>query len=158
MTTVLDVVVPVHDEEAVLTASVHRLHLHLVATFPYPFRITIADNASTDGTWQVAQQLVATLPAVAAVRLEEKGRGRALKRVWSESDALVLAYMDVDLSTDLDALWPLVAEQEDCRDRALTRVALERCDDALVDRLEELGGIGATGPDAPSLGSAPRDA
>ena len=109
MTTVLDVVVPVHDEEAVLTASVHRLHAHLVATFPYPFRITIADNASTDGTWQVAQQLVATLPAVAAVRLEEKGRGRALKRVWSESDALVLAYMDVDLSTDLDALWPLVA-------------------------------------------------
>ena len=56
-----------------------------------------------------AQQLVATLPAVAAVRLEEKGRGRALKRVWSESDAVVLAYMDVDLSTDLDALLPLVA-------------------------------------------------
>ena len=109
MTTVLDVVVPVHDEEAVLTASVHRLHAHLVETFPYPFRITIADNASTDRTWEVAQRLVAALPAVAAVRLEEKGRGRALKRVWSQSDAIVLAYMDVDLSTDLDALWPLVA-------------------------------------------------
>lgn len=109
MTTVLDVVVPVHDEEAVLAASVQRLHDHLAHTFPYPFRITVADNASTDGTWEVAQSLVARLPAVAAVHLEEKGRGRALKRVWSESDALVLAYMDVDLSTDLDALWPLVA-------------------------------------------------
>ena len=109
MTTVLDVVVPVLDEEAVLAASVHRLHDHLLHTFPYPFRITIADNASTDATWQVAQHLVATLPAVAAVRLEEKGRGRALNRVWSESDAIVLAYMDVDLSTDLDAVWPLVA-------------------------------------------------
>ncbi len=109
MTTVLDVVVPVHEEEAVLAASVHRLHAHLVATFPYPFRITIADNASTDRTWQVATHLVDTLPGVAAVHLEEKGRGRALARVWSESDAIVLAYLDVDLSTDLDALGPLVA-------------------------------------------------
>ncbi|WP_377645439.1 glycosyltransferase [Oryzobacter terrae] len=109
MTTVLDVVVPVHDEEAVLAASVHRLHAHLVETFPYPFRITVADNASTDRTWEVATHLVATLPGVTAVRLKQKGRGRALARVWNESDALVLAYMDVDLSTDLDALWPLVA-------------------------------------------------
>ena len=109
MTTVLDVVVPVHDEEAVLAASVHRLHDHLVHTFPYPFRITVADNASTDGTWRVAERLTAELPAVVAVRLAEKGRGRALHHVWSRSDAVVLAYMDVDLSTDLDALWPLVA-------------------------------------------------
>ena len=109
MTTVLDVVVPVHDEEASLTASVHRLHDHLARTFPYPYRITIADNASTDGTWLLAQQLAATVPHVVAVRLEEMGRGRALKQVWSRSDATVLAYMDVDLSTDLDALWPLVA-------------------------------------------------
>jgi putative flippase GtrA len=43
------------------------------------------------------------------VRLEEKGRGRALHAVWSQSDAPVLAYMDVDLSTDLAALAPLVA-------------------------------------------------
>ncbi|MFQ6171281.1 GtrA family protein [Oryzobacter sp. R7] len=109
MTTVLDLVVPVHDEEAVLAASVHRLHTHLVETFPYPFRITLADNASTDLTWDVATHLGATLPGVRAVRIEQKGRGRALARVWSESDALVLAYTDVDLSTDLDALWPLVA-------------------------------------------------
>jgi len=109
VTTVLDVVVPVHDEEASLTASVHRLHDHLARTFPYPYRITIADNASTDGTWLLAQQLAATVPHVVAVRLEEMGRGRALKQVWSRSDATVLAYMDVDLSTDLDALWPLVA-------------------------------------------------
>ncbi len=109
MTTVLDVVVPVYDEEAVLAASVHRLHAHLVETFPYPFRITIADNASTDRTWEIATELADCLPGVAAVHLEEKGRGRALARAWSQSDAIVLAYVDVDLSTDLDALWPLVA-------------------------------------------------
>ena len=29
--------------------------------------------------------------------------------MWSRSEAPILAYMDVDLSTDLDGLWPLVA-------------------------------------------------
>ena len=108
-TPVLDVVVPVHDEEHVLAACVDRLVLHLRATFPYPFRVTVADNASTDGTWAVARGLEARLPEVVAVRLERKGRGRALRHVWLASPAPVLAYVDVDLSTDLDALWPLVA-------------------------------------------------
>ena len=107
--TVLDVVIPVHDEEASLEASVRRLHSHLLATFPYPSRITIADNASTDRTWEVATRLAREVAGVVAVRMPEKGRGRALRQVWLESDAAVLAYMDVDLSTDLDALWPLVA-------------------------------------------------
>lgn len=106
---VLDVVIPVHDEQHTVAACVRRLHAHLTATFPYPFRITIADNASTDDTSVVAADLRRELPEVELVRLAAKGRGRALKEVWLASDAPVLAYMDVDLSTDLDALWPLVA-------------------------------------------------
>ncbi|MFF2849890.1 glycosyltransferase [Streptomyces sp. NPDC058001] len=106
---VLDVVVPVFNEEKDLEPCVVRLHDHLARTFPYRFRITIADNASTDSTPQVAAWLAASLPEVASVRLEQKGRGRALGTVWSASDAHVLAYMDVDLSTDLNALLPLVA-------------------------------------------------
>jgi putative flippase GtrA len=74
-----------------------------------PARITIADNASTDSTWSLAQRLAAELPGVRAVHLAEKGRGGALRAVWSTSEAPVLAYMDVDLSTDLSALLPLVA-------------------------------------------------
>ncbi|WP_406833023.1 bifunctional glycosyltransferase family 2/GtrA family protein [Pedococcus sp. KACC 23699] len=108
-TPVLDVVIPVHNEQHTVAACVWRLHQHLVQTFPYPFRITVADNASTDSTVLVATGLVAELPGVAVVQLAEKGRGRALKAVWLTSDAPILAYMDVDLSTDLDALWPLVA-------------------------------------------------
>ena len=108
-TPVLDVVIPVHNEQHTVAASVRRLHQHLVQTFPYPFRITVADNASTDATAAVASGLVADLDGVALVRLAQKGRGRALKQVWLASDAPILAYMDVDLSTDLDALWPLVA-------------------------------------------------
>lgn len=106
---VLDVVIPVYNEEKDLGACVHRLHRHLVRTFPYRFRITVADNASTDTTPQVAHRLTTELPGVLYVRLEQKGRGRALRTVWSASDAPVLAYMDVDLSTDLNALLPLVA-------------------------------------------------
>jgi glycosyltransferase involved in cell wall biosynthesis len=106
---VLDVTIPVHNEEQDLEPCVRRLHRHLSRTFPYTFRITIADNASTDRTPEVSARLDAELPEVRAFRLEEKGRGRALRTVWTHSDAPVLAYMDVDLSTDLNALLPLVA-------------------------------------------------
>ena len=106
---VLDVVVPVHNEQDDLVPSVERLHQHLATTFPYPFRITIADNASTDTTLARAVDLAQRLPGVAVVHLAQKGRGRALHQAWSTSDAEVLAYMDVDLSTDLAALLPLVA-------------------------------------------------
>ena len=106
---VLDVVVPVYNEQAALADSVHRLHRHLQRHFPYPVRITIADNASIDDTPRIAAELAAELGDVRVVRLEQKGRGRALHQVWSDSDAAVLAYMDVDLSTDLAALAPLVA-------------------------------------------------
>ncbi|MFD4558384.1 glycosyltransferase [Streptomyces sp. NPDC058469] len=106
---VLDVVVPVFNEEKDLEPSVRRLHAHLSETFPYPFRITVADNASTDGTPRIAAQLAAELPELEWLRLTEKGRGRALHAAWSGSRAPVLAYVDVDLSTDLAALLPLVA-------------------------------------------------
>ena len=106
---VLDVVVPVYNEEIDLEPCVRRLHAYLRAEFPYRFRITIADNASTDSTAEVADRMAEVLPGVRAVHLAEKGRGRALKFVWTHSDATVLAYMDVDLSTDLGALLPLVA-------------------------------------------------
>ncbi len=109
ITPALDVVVPVHNEEAGLESCVDRLHAYLSASFPYHFRIIVADNASTDGTLVVARRLSARYPEVDVVHLALKGRGRALREVWSASDATVLAYMDVDLSTDLTALLPLVA-------------------------------------------------
>ena len=106
--TVLDVVIPVYNEEAQLAASVERVLTHL-ATLPWSFRVTVADNASTDQTALIARRLAHTHPEVEVVHLAEKGRGRALKRVWSASESDVLVYMDVDLSTDLAALLPLVA-------------------------------------------------
>lgn len=106
---VLDVVVPVFNEEVALEPCVRRLHTHLGNTFPYGFTITVADNASRDATPGIAARLAGELPEVRSVRLEEKGRGRALHTTWAHSEAPVRAYLDVDLSTDLNALLPLVA-------------------------------------------------
>src|ERR1700759_4092367 len=105
----VEIAIPVHDEEAALEQSVRRLHFFCSESLPYSFRIVIADNASVDRTREIGERLAAELDAVAYLRLSEKGRGRALRRVWSRSNADVLAYMDVDLSTGLEALLPLVA-------------------------------------------------
>jgi putative flippase GtrA len=105
----VEIVVPVKDEETDLAPSIRRLHAYLSRGFPFSWQITIADNGSSDGTWDIALGLTAELSRVHAVRLEQPGRGRALRSIWSQSSCDVLAYMDVDLSTDLNALLPLVA-------------------------------------------------
>ena len=105
----VEVVVPVFNEEAALERSVRRLHRYLSAELPFSWRIVIADNASTDATPAIARALAHELPGVELLRIDRKGRGRALREAWSRSDAKVLCYMDVDLSTDLRALLPLVA-------------------------------------------------
>jgi glycosyltransferase involved in cell wall biosynthesis len=105
----VEIAIPVHNEERALERSVRRLHAFCAESLPWSFRIVIADNASEDGTRTIGERLAAELDAVAYLRLSEKGRGRALRRVWSRSDADVIAYMDVDLSTGLEGLLPLVA-------------------------------------------------
>jgi putative flippase GtrA len=105
----VEIVIPVRNEDRDLAPSVRRLHAYLGRTFPFDTRITIADNGSTDGTWAQAQALAEDLSSVRAVRLERPGRGGALRSIWSASDADIYAYMDVDLSTDLNALLPLLA-------------------------------------------------
>ena len=105
----VDIVVPVKNEEHNLAPSVTRLVAYLRDAFPFTARVTIADNGSTDRTWLVACSLAEEFAEIRAVHLDQPGRGRALHEVWSASDAELLAYMDVDLSTDLNALLPLVA-------------------------------------------------
>ncbi|HEX8940581.1 MAG TPA: glycosyltransferase [Candidatus Limnocylindrales bacterium] len=106
---VVDIVVPVYNEEADLEPSVRRLRAYLDTRFPFPAVVTIADNASTDGTWAIARRLADDVPGVRALHLDQKGRGRALRQAWLGSEAPIVAYTDVDLSTDLAALLPLVA-------------------------------------------------
>jgi glycosyltransferase involved in cell wall biosynthesis len=105
----VEIVIPVYNEERVLAATVYRLHDFLSRQLRFSWQITIADNASTDCTPEIAEALADALGGVAMLRLEQKGRGRALRAAWSASPARVVAYMDGDLSTDLRCLLPLLA-------------------------------------------------
>ncbi len=105
----VEIVVPVYNEAAQLTERVTALRAFLDRSFPFRALVTVVDNASTDDTYAVARELAASQPGVAALHLPRKGRGYALRSAWSTSEAPVVAYMDVDLSTSLSALLPLVA-------------------------------------------------
>jgi len=105
----VEIVLPVYNEKRVLEGSVRRLHGFVSNGFPFSSRIVVVDNGSDDGTVAVARRLSYELDDVEAIRLPEKGRGRALRAAWSAGSARVLCYMDVDLSTDLGGLLPLVA-------------------------------------------------
>jgi glycosyltransferase involved in cell wall biosynthesis len=100
----VDLVIPVLNEAKALEKSVRTVREFLGRTFPYPWQVTVADNGSTDGTFEIAQRLARECADVHCFRLEQRGRGRALRHAWTRSDADILAYTDVDLSTELEAL------------------------------------------------------
>lgn len=106
---VVDVVIPVLNEAHVLEKSVETVRAFLGRTVRWQWRVVVVDNGSTDGTDKVAQMLVAKHGDVRFVQLPQRGRGRALRHAWTQSDADVMSYMDVDLSTELEAL-PLLVE------------------------------------------------
>ncbi len=103
------IVIPVYNEEAALPKGIATLSAYLERYCPYNWHVTIANNASTDNTLAVAQELAAADSHVSVLHLDRKGRGRALKAAWLASEADILAYMDVDLSTNLQSFLPLIA-------------------------------------------------
>lgn len=112
--TTLNIVIPVYNEEVELALGVTTLERYLSQHLPdFSWTITLADNASTDSTFAIATELEKTHVNVRAMHLDKKGRGRAVKEAWMKSKDDIVAYMDVDLSTDLKHFPPLV--------RALTR-------------------------------------
>ena len=100
----VELVIPVLNEAREIERSVHTLRSFLAASFPYPWGLVIADNGSSDGTREIAMRLARELPDVRAFSIDKRGRGRALRKAWTESDADIVAYTDVDLSTELEAL------------------------------------------------------
>lgn len=118
MTTV-DVVIPVYNEEHVLAQSIATLRGFLEENLAQEWKIVVADNASTDKTWEIAQALSQEHPDIVAMHLNEKGRGRALRKAWLESAADIVSYMDVDLSTELAAFPKLIQAIEEGYDIAI---------------------------------------
>jgi len=105
----VEVTIPVYNEEKELPESVSKLCRFLSQELKnYQWRITIADNASTDRTLEIARELAKKYLQVSYLHLDQKGRGRAIKKAWRKSDADICSYMDVDLSTDLKSFPPLI--------------------------------------------------
>lgn len=106
----VDVFIPVYNEERALPQTMPELHAFLNGPdFPYDWKIVITDNASIDDTPAVSRKLAEEYPGqIEYVRIERKGRGYALKQVWPASDADIVSYMDVDLSTGLEAFPALI--------------------------------------------------
>ena len=104
----VDIVIPVYNEEKALESSVGILRDFLKENLSCRWQIVIADNGSIDGTLSVAKSLSEQYPEVRYVQLELKGRGRALRKAWMESEADAVSYMDVDLSTELEAFPKLI--------------------------------------------------
>src|SRR3989338_6596975 len=111
--TSVEITIPVYNEEEELSESIKKLHAYCTEHLQlYAWHITIADNASTDGTPRIALKLEKSHPLISLMRFEQKGRGRAVKTVWQKSNAYICCYMDVDLSTDLSHLPGLIAGLE----------------------------------------------
>ena len=146
-TLTVDIVLPVLNEAHILEESVRALCMYMDDNLPYRYQIIIADNGSTDGTRRVAAMLAEHFPAVRVVCLPEKGRGRALKQVWLQSRADIVSYMDIDLSTNLDAFVPMITPlvtgdaaiavgsrlmEESQTTRGLKRDIISRCYNRLI--------------------------
>ncbi|MFA5374329.1 MAG: dolichyl-phosphate beta-glucosyltransferase [Dehalococcoidia bacterium] len=117
--TTIAIVIPVYNEEKALPDSIAKLRDFLSQNLKHQWHIIIADNASTDKTWGIAQSLAKKYPDVIPFHIDQKGRGRALRKVWLESKADIVSYMDVDLSTSLDAFPKLVQAIIDGSDIAI---------------------------------------
>ena len=102
MASTIEIVVPVYNEEQALPSTILILTDFLNANVTKHWQIVIADNASTDNTRSVSEMLCGKYPGVNYKYIPRKGRGGALRRVWLDSTADIVSYMDVDLATNLD--------------------------------------------------------
>ncbi len=115
----IKIVLPVYNEEKELKENVLKLRNFLVGLPQFEFEIQIVDNASTDQTEEIGRGLAGQYPEVSFLRIEEKGRGRAVKKAWSEANADAFVYMDIDLSTDLKHLPAILASFDKGFDMAI---------------------------------------
>ena len=105
----IDITIPLYNEEKRIEASVRKLIRFLrESAFPYRYELTLANNASTDGSRRIIESLAKEFAQIKVINLEKKGKGLAVRTAWSKSGADILVFMDADMSSDLEFLRPLV--------------------------------------------------
>jgi len=121
------IVLPTYNEEKIVEESTLKvLEFSQKNLKNYDWQILIADNGSSDKTLEIAEKLSKEHKKILFFHIPEKGRGYALKKAWSEFEADIYTYMDIDLATDLNA-FPLLVKAID----------EENCDLAIGSRLKK---------------------
>ncbi len=104
----VSVVLPAYNEVDFLEPAITQIS-HALQESGYSYEIIIAEDGSTDGTDKKAEELAQTAPCVRHIHRDQRqGRGVALNHAFKKADGDVLAYMDLDLATDLKYLKPLL--------------------------------------------------
>ncbi len=106
--TKVDIIIPVYNEDDFLERNIEILKNFLENNFNYKYTIIIADNGSTDRTLCIARELSKRYKEVTYFHLDQKGRGGILKKLWMESKADIVSYMDVDLSANLESFLQMI--------------------------------------------------
>ncbi|WP_182876159.1 glycosyltransferase [Microbispora sp. H10670] len=99
----LEIVVPARNEEARIARGLTELCERLAA-LPYPARIVVVDNASTDATPDVVRVLPPRTTPIRLIRCETRGKGAAVRAGLLATTAPLIGFCDVDMATDLAAL------------------------------------------------------
>lgn len=104
----ISVVLPAHNEAGRIEDAVRQTKKAL-ADFSSSYEIIIAEDGSTDGTAEIASRITSEDSFVRLMHSESRlGRGKALNHAFKLANGEILVYMDVDLSTDLIYLKPLI--------------------------------------------------
>lgn len=104
----ISLVLPAHNEADKIRAAVRQTKQAL-AEFSSSYEILIAEDGSTDGTADIANRVASADSSLRHIHSDMRlGRGKALNHAFKLAQGDILAYMDVDLSTDLSYLKPLI--------------------------------------------------
>ena len=105
----INIIIPLYNEGKIIAKTIETL-IHFLAQsgFPYEYVITLANNASTDNSLMVCEELTRKFRQVRILDLTGKGKGRAIRAAWTTAEAEILTFMDADLSSDLSFFRSLI--------------------------------------------------
>jgi dolichol-phosphate mannosyltransferase len=113
----LSIVIPARDEEGCIASTVEHLHVELRLK-GVPHEIIVVDDGSTDGTWEILQDLVTKISALRPVRnVGPHGFGYAIVSGLNAmtGDAVVVMMADEsDDCRDVVGYWTLLNQGWEC--------------------------------------------
>lgn len=144
----IEIALPVLNEEAVLEAAVRKVSSFALRRLAGKnVSLVIADNGSSDNTFEIGRALAQEMPNLRVVSVDRPGVGLALKAAWSTSTSDYVGFMDIDLATDIEHLGDVcdlleddfdivvgsrLLAQSDVRNRKFSREILSRIFNAYI--------------------------